>query len=303
MQKLIFNSDDFGLTLEGNLAIMEGHLNGVLTSTCIAANGEYYRHGIDEIMPQIPNIGRGIHLNAIEGKSLTKPSLLVDCNGVFNKSFQYYFFNSKNKKLLDELEKEFRAQIEKILSDTEVDHINSHVHIHAIPSIFNLVLKLALEYKIKNVRLQFEEPYLVVQKMFDLKFPVNLVKLALLHTLSIANRNTIDRLNSKSDNKRIDYNNYLVGVTYTGYMDENSILAGLKRVCGKENKTVEVIVHPKSLSGKKNTPNYKEFSAVLNPVLKEKIEKLGYTLTNFKNLQTDEKLGTQDGRVEQVNCR
>ncbi len=33
---------------------MEGHTNGVITSTCILANGEFYNQGIKEVLPEIP---------------------------------------------------------------------------------------------------------------------------------------------------------------------------------------------------------------------------------------------------------
>ena len=101
MNSLIFNSDDFGLSEESNLAIMEGYTKGVLTSTCIVSNGNSYEHGVKEILPAIPNIGKGVHLNIIEGKSLTNPELLTDSTGCFSKDFPYFFYNANNKKLLN----------------------------------------------------------------------------------------------------------------------------------------------------------------------------------------------------------
>ena len=287
MGNLIFNSDDFGLSIESNLAVMECHTNGVITSTCILANGESYNQGINEVLPEIPNIGRGIHLNIIEGTSLTKPSIFADRNGVFNKSYPYFLYNSNNKKMLNQIESEFRAQIEKVLCDTEIDHINSHVHTHAIPNIFNLVLKLGLEYKIKNIRLQYEKPYLVLNKVLDKKYPINLIKLGLLNSLSLLNKKTVDILNSNQTLKRIHTNDYLIGINYTGYMDESTITAGLSRlknIC--KDKTVEVIVHPKSLNDKNSKTNYKEFLASINPVIKENILKNGFNLTNYKELKS-----------------
>ena len=43
------------------------------------------------------------------------------------------------------------SQIETILNYTRVDHIDSHVHTHSIPNIFQITAKLAKEYSpIKN---------------------------------------------------------------------------------------------------------------------------------------------------------
>jgi len=284
MKNLIFNSDDFGLNEEANLDIMEGYSKGILTSTCIAPNGEFYEHGLKEILPEIPNIGKGIHLNIVEGKSLTNPLLFTDKNGRFNKGFIWFLYNSNNKKLLSQIEQEFRAQIEKIIADTEIDHINSHVHIHAIPSIFNLTLKLALEYKIKNIRVQYEKPYFVPKfnKILTPRYPVNLIKLELLNTLSITNKNTVLKLNSNS--KKININDYLIGVNFTGNMDRDTILAGLSSLQNIENKTVEILVHPKYLTCDEYKLNYKELLAVTEPELKTEIQKLGFKLTNYKEL-------------------
>lgn len=287
MNSLIFNSDDFGLSKESNFAIMEGCTKGILTSTCIAANGDFYEHGVKEILPSIPNVGKGIHLNIIEGKSLTNPELFTDSAGYFNKDFLYFFFNANNKKLLNQVEAEFRAQIEKLLADVEIDHINSHVHTHAIPALFNLTIKLCLEYKIKNIRTQYERPYFVpkINKILNKRYPVNLIKTGLLNTLSHTNKKIINVLNSKSENKKISTNNYIIGVSFTGYMDKNTILCGLNALKNTQNKTVEIIVHPKNFKNNKNNLNYLEFLTVMEPNLKKDIQKAGFKLANYKNLK------------------
>ena len=286
MNSLIFNSDDFGLSEESNLAIMEGYTKGVLTSTCIVSNGNSYEHGVKEILPAIPNIGKGVHLNIIEGKSLTNPELLTDSTGCFSKDFPYFFYNANNKKLLNQIEKEFRAQIEKLLADVEVDHINSHVHTHAIPALFNLTLKLCLEYKIKNIRTQYEKPYFVPRfnKIINRKYPVNLVKRELLNTLSRVNKKTVNDLNSKSENKKINTNDYIIGVNFTGYMDKDTILFFLYALKNVKNKTVEIIVHPKNFKNNKNNLNYIEFLTIIEPELKNDIQKAGFELINYKNI-------------------
>ena len=103
MKNLVFNSDDFGISEETNLAIMEGYSEGAVTSTCILANGKFYKHGIDEVLPEIPSIGRGVHLNIIEGKSLTAPSLIINSDREFNKGYAYFLYNSCNKKFLKQI--------------------------------------------------------------------------------------------------------------------------------------------------------------------------------------------------------
>ena len=52
-------------------------------------------------------------------------------------------------------------EIEKVLDKVEAKHLNSHVHVHGIPKIFELTCKLAKEYNINYIRTQFEMPYLL----------------------------------------------------------------------------------------------------------------------------------------------
>ena len=90
----------------------------------------------------------------------------------------YFILKSFNKNFLDEVEKEYRAQIEKIIKNVKVDHIDSHVHMHAIPNLFKIVCKLAKEYNIPYVRTQFEKPYLIPDlKMFSKANIINLINL------------------------------------------------------------------------------------------------------------------------------
>ena len=73
--------------------------------------------------------------------------LLTDNKGNFNVGYGYLILNQNKKELLGQIEAEFRAQIEKVISQTKVDHLDSHVHTHAIPEIFKLTCKLAKDYR------------------------------------------------------------------------------------------------------------------------------------------------------------
>ena len=39
--------------------------------------------------------------------------------------------------------------------------VDSHVHVHSIPRIFELVCRLAKEYGIRQIRTQYEKPYII----------------------------------------------------------------------------------------------------------------------------------------------
>lgn len=280
MKKLIFNSDDFGYSTAFNEGIKKGFQSGVLSSTCILANGEAFDEAINLILPQIPDIGLGIHLDIIEGKSLTNPNMLCDSNGNFNKGFVHILKKSYDKNFIQQVEQEFRAQIEKILSKTKVDHINSHVHTHAIPEIFKLTCKLAKEYGIKNIRTQFEIPYFIpkIKKHITTKYPINLIKLTLLNSFTILNKKEVTKYGLRT-------NDYILGVTYTGYMDENAVNYGLKAIKSEDCLT-EILIHPTYFEeGKITKPfNYAEYMITQSPTIKENISNQGWVLTNYRDI-------------------
>ena len=197
VKKFILNADDLGLSKETNKAVCDGYDSNFLQSVSLVANGEAFDDVVNSILPKCPNLGVGIHLNVIEGKALSidLPSL-TNSDGFFNNSFLQLLvktYNPKEKNFLAELEKEFRAQIEKVISKTEVTHIDSHVHVHAIPRIFDLVCSLAKEYGISQVRTQHEKMYFVSNpsKYLTFKFFINIIKVMLLKVFTKYNKSTI----------------------------------------------------------------------------------------------------------------
>lgn len=70
-----------------NRAVLDGYHNGFLTSASLCANGKAFNAAVNEIIPECPNLGIGVHLNIIEGRSLTKAPMLTNKRGKFNKGF------------------------------------------------------------------------------------------------------------------------------------------------------------------------------------------------------------------------
>ena len=278
-KKLVITADDFGISNEANEAILKSFKDGSLTATCIMATGQAFEHAIQDILPQCPEIGLGVHLNIIEGKTLQNPnknSLLYNSNSQYNNGFVQLLAKSTNKKFLNEVEADFRLQIEKVLDRTKVDHLNSHVHTHAIPNIFEITCKLAQEYGIKYIRTQNEIPYFIpnIQKHLDLRYPINLMKLGILNTFTQINRQTLKEYSLAT-------NDYFVGVSYTSYMDEDAIKYGIAKV-KDQNSLTEVILHPTTDQNKKD--NYNEFMSISNPKLKKHLESSDFELTNYREI-------------------
>ena len=96
-KKFILNADDFGLTAYHNQAVLEGYVNGFLTSASLCANGDAYDNAVHDIMPDCSNLGIGVHLNIMEGKSLTKCPLLTDDDGCFNINYLSLILKQNDK--------------------------------------------------------------------------------------------------------------------------------------------------------------------------------------------------------------
>ena len=278
-KRFILNADDFGMSAAFNQAVLEGYQAGILKSASLVANGDAFDEACKNIIPACPDLGVGIHLNIIEGKSLClNLDKLTDDEGNFNNSFGQLLLKSLNHKddsFMEQLEKEFRAQIEEVMKRTKVTHIDSHVHTHSIPRIFELVCSLAKEYGIKQVRTQFEKPYIMpdIHRHLTLAYPINLIKVMLLNFFTLINEHTVK-------DYELNTNDYLIGVTYTSMMNSLAISYGLMAI-KQDDVTVEALIHPCRYEDGTIDNHFVEFQITKNMKLKEKIENLGFEITNY----------------------
>lgn len=155
MKRLIVNADDFGLAGPVNHGIVKGHREGVITSTSLLACGEAAAHAAG-LAARNPGLGIGIHLCLTRERPVSRPEkvpTLVKAGKFFASplTFMSRLFSGLIKE--DEMEAELRAQVEKALSlGITPDHVDGHQHVHMMPGIFPVVLRLAGEYNIKAIR-------------------------------------------------------------------------------------------------------------------------------------------------------
>ncbi len=270
----ILNADDFGMSNDFNRAVLFAYNRGFLQSASLCANGDAFDNAINEVLPECHNLGIGVHLNIKTGKALTCCNLLTNSKGLFNNSYFSLIRKSKNKKFLNQVEAEFRAQIEKVSKYTKVDHLDSHGHTHAIPEIFKITVKLAKEFGINQIRTQNEQFYSVPNftKHANFKYPLNLFKIILLKYFTEQNKKNLDGIRT---------NDYLIGVGYTGMMDDLTIEHGLLKL-QDNNCTVEAIIHPCKYSSNINNYRMREFLITQNKQLENKIYLLGFKITNYR---------------------
>jgi hopanoid biosynthesis associated protein HpnK len=155
---LVVTADDFGLTAGVNRAVARSHREGIVTSTSLLAVGTAYR-GAVELARRTPTLSVGVHLAAVgEDPPLSAASAvpsLVDATGHFPLSYRTVLQRAVLGRLdVGDLRREFRAQIERVLSDgIPVSHLDTHQHLHLWPPVARVVVELAQEFGVRAVRL------------------------------------------------------------------------------------------------------------------------------------------------------
>lgn len=154
-RKIIVNADDFGMSAEGNRAIVEAFGNGMISSTTVMTNMPGFDEAC-ELAHRYRFFGKvGVHLNLTSGYPLSAPiqrcPRLCDDSGKF-RSRQTLFLLSMDERLA--VETEIAAQIRACLDRGLVPtHLDSHHHVHTEWAIGTSVIAVARRYGIKAIRL------------------------------------------------------------------------------------------------------------------------------------------------------
>jgi predicted glycoside hydrolase/deacetylase ChbG (UPF0249 family) len=193
-EKLIVTSDDFGISLGVNHAVIEAYLNGALTNASLLVSAKYFEAAIKLAKEKAPGLKLGLHINLTTGKPIlpaTYVPKLVDKEGKFKYGPVGLLFQTIIKpSILNEIACEIEAQIDKLkTSGVQICHLDGHHHVQMIPGIFPIILKLAEKYHIKRVRVVNESLLHTICKTHDLRFLINggIARYALLKTLYIFN--------------------------------------------------------------------------------------------------------------------
>jgi chitin disaccharide deacetylase len=162
MKKLIVNADDFGLTKRVSEAIVDAHRRGIVTSTTLMANGAAFGTAT-ALSRQMPRLGIGVHLNLSEGMPVSPasriPSLLNARGRLHLTPGRLWKAIATRRVRLADVEAELRAQIAKIhRAGILPTHFDGHKHVHMVPGVSDIVVRLAQEFSVSSVRCPLEEP-------------------------------------------------------------------------------------------------------------------------------------------------
>lgn len=150
---LIINADDYGYFPCISQGIMEAASSGALTATGILANSPNLETQL-EWLDSVEGLDLGVHLNLTFRQPLTATMIekLSRWDGCFPGAYWMSLMILTGKVSIQDVHIEWSAQIEAC-QGKKLLFLNSHEHIHMLPALFPLVLKLAQEYEIPHVRL------------------------------------------------------------------------------------------------------------------------------------------------------
>lgn len=155
MTRLVVNGDDFGYSDAINAAIVRCHVEGILTSATLLVNQPETRAAL-RLARRYPTLGVGWHVNLTEGVPVLPPRAvptLVGRDGRFRPLGAQLGGLLRGTTRPDEIARELRAQL-VILLDAGLcpTHVDGHLHAHAFPGVFPIVLRLMAEYRIPALR-------------------------------------------------------------------------------------------------------------------------------------------------------
>ena len=160
MKNLIVNADDLGWTEGVNRGIAEAHRNGIVTSASLLANGAAFASAV-ELARSTPGLGVGVHLNLSDGEPVAPRELvptLLNEKGEFAGGPEALLLRiAKRDVTVREVEQEWEAQIEKVKgAGIQPTHLDGHKHVHMLPGLFEVALRLAKRHGIAAIRVAHE---------------------------------------------------------------------------------------------------------------------------------------------------
>jgi chitin disaccharide deacetylase len=275
---LIVHADDFGLSGKVNEGIIRAHSGGIVTSTSLMANGAAFEEAVS-LARNHPTLDVGIHLTAVEEKPLlggdVVPSLVQENGLFFPHAIQFIKNHLLGKISSDDVRKEFRAQIEKILdAGIHPSHLDSHQHIHILPGIFKITLELAEKFSIPAIRIPRERvSWSTFTNILQVKRFSQFLVLRFLSTIV------------KSGN--IHHADYVAGFLYSGRLNKSNLITLINNL--PSHSVVEIICHPglKDPDSDYSHWNYNwqgELDALSDEEIRSMINMKGMSLISYREL-------------------
>lgn len=249
--KIEYHADDYGLFPTQSHRILDCHRNGNLNGISVMPNSPHLAECMSDMYQFSEEVAVTVHLNLIEGKSLTDVPLLTDDSGNLNGSFGSLFLHSflpDRNRYRQQLKQELYAQIQairKYFPEGMPLRLDGHAHYHMIPVVFDAMMDVIREEKLKVSYIRIPREHLMLylpclNKLQDFS-PINLVKVLILNLLS-----------RRAEHRYGDYlqpleHKLFLGVFLSGRMYYENVIHLLPRAVSLAERTgvnLEILGHP-----------------------------------------------------------
>src|SRR5688500_12077361 len=137
-------------------AAVQAHRNGIVTACSVVANGKEFQHAVD-VLAGTPSLDVGVHLTLVEEAPLAAMESvrsLVNRSGSFHRNYRAFALRYWSGAIdFDQVERELRLQIERVVSaGLTIRHLNGPQHLHLLPKLLEITLRLAQELRVPFVR-------------------------------------------------------------------------------------------------------------------------------------------------------
>lgn len=228
------NADDFGLSPGINRGVMESVRRGYVSSVSLCVSGR----ALDEALALIkenPQLDVGLHIVLVGERPVARPGeikSLLDNAGNFHKDalvfFRRYLLHRINAQ---EIEREINAQFQKArAAGINITHVDSHQHLHMLPGIMEITIRMCRRYNVPFIRTCFCPPARHWRSAGKGKIFVQLG----LNMLSVLARGKILARGLHS----VDFSS---GALHSGALNEGLFSAFLSSL---KNGVTEIICHP-----------------------------------------------------------
>lgn len=232
MLKII--ADDFGLHKSINDGIVFLLKENKIQGASLMPNGEEFDDAVKQSLSnQFSNIG--IHLNLVEQKSVILGKPMPKNHRIF---FIKYILGLIK---FDFIQRELEAQILKVIQvGIKPAFINGNQHLHLLPGIIGIVIKLAQKYQIPYIRIVNETIF--IPRSY---YRYNIIFSKFFRFLQLIFLRFFSKLTKiKIKNAGLECNDFFVGFLDAGDMGRNDIKFAQELVNKYPDKTIELGCHP-----------------------------------------------------------
>jgi predicted glycoside hydrolase/deacetylase ChbG (UPF0249 family) len=151
---VIVNADDYGYFAGVTRGILDAARDGIVNATGVLATSPYFAEHVPWLAAR-PDLDAGVHLNLTAGRPLTAvmAAALARWGGGFPGKYAMALAVATGRIPVTVVEAEWRAQIQRCVdAGLRLYFLNSHEHLHILPSLARLTRRLAETFDVPFVR-------------------------------------------------------------------------------------------------------------------------------------------------------